>query len=99
MIPPNAQAQATCACCRSPTTTASRRQVRERIKTKLLPDIQGRRDLRAPAAARGSTPASRALAKHAQQIYRELGKDLWSTRWRKAAAPTPPSRARDQGDR
>src|SRR5262249_60039952 len=76
MIPPNAQAMADVRVLKIEDYDGIEKKVRERIKTKLLPDskvdvIFERR--RPPLEA---TPASRALAKHAQQIYREIGKEL-----------------------
>jgi glutamate carboxypeptidase len=76
MIPPNAQAQADVRVLKVEDYDGIEKKVRERIKNKLLPDskvdvIFERR--RPPLEA---TPASRALAKHAQQIYREVGKEL-----------------------
>jgi glutamate carboxypeptidase len=76
MIPPSAQAQADVRVLKVEDYDGIEKKVRERIKTKLLPDskvdvIFERR--RPPLEA---TLASGALAKHAQQIYRELGKEL-----------------------
>jgi glutamate carboxypeptidase len=76
MIPPSAQAQADVRVLKVEDYDGIEKKVRERIKTKLLPDskvdvIFERR--RPPLEA---TPASRALARHAQQIYREIGKEL-----------------------
>jgi len=75
MIPPNAQAQADVRVLKVEDYDGIEKTVRERIKNKLLPDskvdvIFERR--RPPLEA---TPASRALAKYAQQIYREIGKE------------------------
>src|SRR5215470_13208996 len=76
MIPPNAQAVADVRVLRVVDYDAIEKKVRERIKNKLLPEskvdlIFERR--RPPLEA---TAASRALGKHVQQIYRELGKEL-----------------------
>jgi glutamate carboxypeptidase len=76
MIPPNAQAQADVRVLKVEDYDGIEKKVRGRIKNKLLPDskvdvIFERR--RPPLEA---TPASRALAKYAQQIYREVGKEL-----------------------
>src|SRR5499426_1277360 len=76
MIPPNAQAQADVRVLKVEDYDGIEKKIRERITNKLLPDskvvlIFVRR--RPPLEA---TPASRAVAKYAQQIYRELGKEL-----------------------
>jgi glutamate carboxypeptidase len=76
MIPPNAQATADVRVLKIEDYDGIEKKVRERVKNKLLPDskvdlIFERR--RPPLEA---TPASRALGEHAQQIYREIGKDL-----------------------
>jgi glutamate carboxypeptidase len=76
MIPPNAQATADVRVLKIEDYDGIEKKVRERVKNKLLPDskvdlIFERR--RPPLEA---TAASRALGKHAQQIYREIGKDL-----------------------
>ena len=55
---------------------AIEKKVRERIKTKLLPDAKVDMIFERRRPPLEATAASRALAKHAQQVYRELGKDL-----------------------
>ena len=76
MIPPGAQAWADIRLLRVADLTALEAKVNERIKNKLLPastvtvTFENRRP---PLEA---TAASRALAAHAQAVYRELGKTL-----------------------
>jgi len=52
------------------------RKVRERIKTKLIPDTQVEMTFERRRPPLEATPASRALGEHAQRIYAELGKKL-----------------------
>ena len=69
------------------------RKVRERVKNQLLPEAKVELIFERRRPPLEATDASRALGKHAQQVYRELGKDAGRGRtWRKAAAPMPPSR-------
>ena len=51
-------------------------KVRERIKNKLIPDTQVEMIFERRRPPLEATAASKALAGHAQQVYRELGKDL-----------------------
>ena len=76
MIPPGAQAWADIRMLKVTDLPALEAQVRERIKTQLLPesDVSVTFENRRPPLE--ATPASRALARHAQAIYREIGKDL-----------------------
>jgi glutamate carboxypeptidase len=76
MIPPNAQAQADVRVLKVEDYDGIEKKVRERIKTKLLPDSKVDVIFERRRPPLELTPASRALAKHAQQIYRELDKDL-----------------------
>ena len=76
MIPPGAQAWADIRMLRVADLNALELRVNERIKNKLLPESSvsvAFENRRPPLEA---TAASRALAAHAQTIYRELGKTL-----------------------
>jgi len=76
MIPPNAQAMADVRVLKVEDYDGIEKKVRERIKNKLLPDskVDAIFERRRPPLE--ATPASRALAKYGQQIYREIGKQL-----------------------
>jgi glutamate carboxypeptidase len=76
VIPPEAEAQADVRVLRVVDYDAIEKAVRERIKSKLLPEakIEMLFERRRPPLE--TSPASLALAKHAQTIYRELGKEL-----------------------
>jgi glutamate carboxypeptidase len=76
MIPPNAQAVADVRVLRVADYDAIEKKVRERIKKQLLPDAKVEMNFERRRPPLEATTASRALAKHAQQIYRELGKEL-----------------------
>jgi glutamate carboxypeptidase len=76
MIPPNAQAIADVRVLRVADYDAIEKKVRERIKTKLLPDAKVDMIFERRRPPLEATAASRALARYAQQVYRELGKDL-----------------------
>jgi glutamate carboxypeptidase len=76
MIPPSAQAQADVRVLKVEDYAGIEKTVRERIKTKLLPDSKVDVIFEKRRPPLEATPASRALAKHAQQIYREIGKEL-----------------------
>jgi glutamate carboxypeptidase len=52
------------------------RKLRERIKTKLIPDTQVEMSFERRRPPLEATAASRALGEHAQRIYAELGKKL-----------------------
>jgi len=52
------------------------KKVRERIKNQLVPDAKVEMNFERRRPPLEATAASRALAKHAQQIYSELGKKL-----------------------
>jgi glutamate carboxypeptidase len=76
MIPPNAQAMADVRVLKVDDYDGIEKKVRERITNKLLPDskVDMKFERRRPPLE--ATAASRALGKHAQQIYREIGKEL-----------------------
>ena len=76
MIPPGAQATADVRVLRVSDYDAIERKVRERIKNQLLPEAKVEMDFERRRPPLEATAASRALARHAQQIYRELGKEL-----------------------
>jgi glutamate carboxypeptidase len=76
MIPPSAQAQADVRVLKVEDYDGIEKKVRERIKTKLLPDSKVDVIFEKRRPPLEATPASRALAKHAQQIYREINKEL-----------------------
>lgn len=76
MIPPGAQAWADIRLLRVADLTALQTKVNERIKNKLLPESTvsvAFENRRPPLEA---TAASRALAAHAQTVYREIGQTL-----------------------
>ena len=76
MIPPGAQAVADVRVVRVADYDEIEKKVRERIKNQLLPEanVDMKFERRRPPLE--ATAASKALAKHAQQIYGELGKKL-----------------------
>ena len=76
MIPPNAQAIADVRVLRVSDYDAIEKKVKERIQKQLLPDAKVEMNFERRRPPLEATAASRALAKHAQQIYRELGKEL-----------------------
>jgi glutamate carboxypeptidase len=76
MIPPGAQATADVRVLRVADYDAIEKAVRERIKNQLLPEAKVEMNFERRRPPLEATAASRALAKNAQQIYRELGKDL-----------------------
>jgi glutamate carboxypeptidase len=76
MIPPGAQAVADVRVLRVADYDGIEKKVRERIKNQLLPDAKVEMIFERRRPPLEATPASRALAKRAQQIYRELGKEL-----------------------
>jgi glutamate carboxypeptidase len=76
MIPPSAQASADVRVLRVSDYDAIERKIRERIKNKLLPETEidmGFERRRPPLEA---SAAAKSLARRAQEIYRELGKEL-----------------------
>ena len=76
MIPPSAQATADVRVLRVADYDDIEKKVRERMKNQLLPEAKVEMNFERRRPPLESTAASRALAKHAQQIYRELGKEL-----------------------
>lgn len=76
MIPPGAQAWADVRLLRVNDLTDLETRVNARIKNKLLPDSQVSVTFENRRPPLEATAASRALAAHAQTIYRELGKTL-----------------------
>lgn len=76
MIPPDAQAQADVRVLRVADYDGVEKKIRERIKVQLLPESKIELTFERRRPPLEASPASQALAKHAQLIYRELGKDL-----------------------
>ncbi len=76
MIPPVAQATADVRVLRVADYDDIEKKVRERIKNQLLPEAKVEMNFERRRPPLEATAASRALAKHAQQIYRELGREL-----------------------
>ena len=76
MIPPGAQAWADVRLLKVSDLTSLEARINERIKNKLLPDSQVSVQIENRRPPLEATPASRALAVHAQRIYKEIGKDL-----------------------
>ena len=76
MIPPGAQAYADIRVDRVADLDAVERNLRERIKNKLLPEADVQLEFERTFPPLQATDASRALAAHAQAIYGEIGKKL-----------------------
>jgi len=76
MIPPEAQASADVRVDRVADYEGVEATLRERIKNKLLPESQVELGFEARRPPLQATEASRALAAHARQIYRELGLEI-----------------------
>jgi glutamate carboxypeptidase len=76
MIPPGAQATADVRVLRVADYDEIEKAVRERIKNQLLPEAKVEMKFERRRPPLEATAASRSLGKHAQQIYRELGKEL-----------------------
>lgn len=76
VIPPEAQAQADVRVLRVADYDAIEAAVRERIRDRLLPQASVEMVFERRRPPLEATPASLALARHAQAIYRELGKEL-----------------------
>jgi glutamate carboxypeptidase len=76
MIPPGAQATADVRVLRVADYDAIEKAVRDRIKNQLLPEAKVEMIFERRRPPLEATAASRALAKQAQQIYHELGKEL-----------------------
>ena len=76
MIPPSAQAVADVRVLRVADYDAIEKRVRDAIKKQLLPEAKVEMNFERRRPPLEATAASRALAKHAQEIYAELGKKL-----------------------
>jgi len=76
MIPPGAQAVADVRVLRVADYDAIEKRVRDAIKKQLLPEAKVEMNFEHRRPPLEATAASRALAKHAQEIYAELGKTL-----------------------
>ncbi len=76
VIPADAQAQADVRVLRSADYDSIERQVQERSAQKLLPDSKVTTIFERRRPPLEASDASKALAKHAQVVYRELGRDL-----------------------
>jgi glutamate carboxypeptidase len=76
MIPPGAQAVADVRVLRVADYDNIEKKVRERIKNQLIPEAKVEMNFERRRPPLEATAASRALAKHAQQIYGELDKKL-----------------------
>ena len=76
MIPPNARAIADVRVLRVADYDAIEKKVRETIKNQLLPESKIEMNFERRRPPLEASAASLALAKRAQQIYRELGKEL-----------------------
>ncbi len=76
MIPPEATATADVRVLRVSDYDRIERTLRERIRNQLLPEAKVHLLFERRRPPLEATPASRALARHAQEIYRELGREL-----------------------
>jgi len=76
MIPPNAQAMADIRVLRVADYAGIEQKVRERIRNKLLPESKVEMIFERRRPPLEATSASQALARHAQQVYQEVGRDL-----------------------
>ena len=76
MIPPYAQGIADVRVLRVSDYDGIERKVRERVKNQLLPEAKVELIFERRRPPLEATDASRALAAHAQTVYRELGKEL-----------------------
>ena len=76
MIPPGAQAVGDVRVLRVADYDAIEKRVRDAIKKQLLPEAKVEMNFERRRPPLEATAASRALAKHAQEIYAELGKTL-----------------------
>ena len=76
MIPPEAQAQADVRVLRVSDYDGVEQKLRERIKNQLLPEAKVEMTFERRRPPLEASAASQALAKHAQSVYRELGKEL-----------------------
>ena len=76
MIPPGAQAIADVRVLRVADYDDIEKKVQERINNQLLPEAKVEMNFERRRPPLEATAASRTVAKHAQQVYRELGKEL-----------------------
>lgn len=76
MIPPEAQAQADVRVLRVADYDGIEKKIRERVKVQLLPESKIELIFERRRPPLEASPASLALSKHAQAVYRELGKEL-----------------------
>lgn len=76
VIPPEATAQADVRVLRVADYDGIEKKVRGRIKNQLIPDAKVELVFERRRPPLEASPAAQALAKHAQAIYRELGKEL-----------------------
>jgi glutamate carboxypeptidase len=76
VIPPEAQAIADVRVLRVADYDAIEQKVRERMKNQLLPEAKVELIFERRRPPLEASPASQAFAKHAQSIYKELGKEL-----------------------
>ena len=76
MIPPKAQAMADIRVLRVADYDGIERKVRERIRNKLLPESKVEMIFERRRPPLEATPASQALARHAQLVYKEVGRGL-----------------------
>lgn len=76
MIPPEAQAQADVRVLRVADYDGVEKKIRERVKVQLLPESKIELIFERRRPPLEASPASLALSKHAQAVYRELGKEL-----------------------
>ena len=77
MIPPNAQATADIRVLRVADYNTIEKSVRERLHNQLLPEAKVELSFERRRPPLEVSAASRALAQHAQKIYRELGRKLF----------------------
>lgn len=77
MIPPSARAEADIRVRRVSEYEGIEQKLRDSIQNKLLPEAQVELEFERRRPPLEPTDASRALAGHAQQIYREIGKELF----------------------
>ena len=76
VIPPEAQAMADVRVLRVADYDAIEKTVRERIKNQLVPEAKVEMVFERRRPPLEASPAGKALARHAQAVYRELGKEL-----------------------
>jgi len=76
MIPPTAQAYADVRVDRTADLDGIEQKLRERIKNKLLPESKVELEFERTFPPLEATDVGRKLSAHAQQVYREIGKEL-----------------------